>query len=83
MRTAIILAVVFACCEPALAKYAPVDQQIVPRKPALSAIDSGPAGARAEQNYFQAPQPFAARRIFPCTVRAIVFEKTQLARACD
>jgi hypothetical protein len=49
-----------------------------------NAIATGPAGALLEQDYFRMPpQPNAARRILPCTVRLIVFEKTRIAQACD
>lgn len=85
MKTAMALALLFALSVSAQAKPAPVEPQaqtLVP-SPDLTAIYTGPAGATIEHDYFQAPpQPSAAGRLFPCTVRILVFEKTRLAQAC-
>jgi hypothetical protein len=84
MKTAIALAIVLALGAAAQAKLAPVGPQIGPPKLDPMAIMIGPAYATIEHNYFrQPPQPLAARRIFPCTVQAIVFEKIRLAQYCD
>ena len=84
MKALIASAISLALCAPALATLAPVERQLTLRKIAVAAIYTGPAGAQVEHDYFQsAPQPTATRRIFPCSVRVIVFEKTQLARSCD
>ena len=48
---------------------------------AASAIFMGPAGAMMESDYFRAPSQASAQRIFPCRVRPLIFEKTQVERA--
>ena len=88
MKTAIALATAIAMAlalgSAAEAKLAPVEPQSGPPKPDVAAIFTGPAGAMIEHDYFrQRPEPMAARRIFPCTVQVIVFEKTRLAQFCD
>jgi len=44
-------------------------------------INSGPAGAMLERNYFQAPPPFAAGGL-PCRLQSAIFNKVQLAQLC-
>lgn len=84
MKTAIALAIVLALGTAAQAKLAPAGSRIGPPKLDVMAINIGPAYATVEHNYFSQPsQPLAARRIFPCTVQAIVFEKIRLAQYCD
>ena len=84
MKAVIALAIILALGTAAEAKLAPVEPQSGPPKPDVTAIFTGPADAMIEHDYFrQPPRPMAARRIFPCTVQMIVFEKTRLAQSCD
>jgi hypothetical protein len=44
-------------------------------------INSGPAGALLERDYFQAPSPFTAGGL-PCRLQSAIFNKVHLAQLC-
>lgn len=44
-------------------------------------INSGPAGALLERDYFQAPSPFTAGGL-PCRLQSAIFNKVRLAQLC-
>ena len=44
-------------------------------------FNMGPAGARLERNYFQAPRPFNAGAL-PCRFEPSMLAKVHLARSC-
>jgi hypothetical protein len=44
-------------------------------------INSGPAGAMLEREYFQVPPPFTAGGL-PCRLQSAIFNKVQLAQLC-
>jgi hypothetical protein len=83
---AVLLAGVPGLSVTAQAMLAPVASEAVPAPPPLADITSiatGPTGALLEHDYFRLPpQPQAARRILPCTVHLLVFEKTRIAQSC-
>jgi hypothetical protein len=84
MKAAIALALILALGTVAEASLAPVGPHGVTSRPDGTALYTGPAAATVEHAYFrQPPQPVAARRIFPCTVESIVFQKTRLALSCN
>jgi hypothetical protein len=68
---------------PAYAKLTPL-QQLPTELTDVTSLHTGPAAASLERNYFQAPpqKPVEARRITPCTVQMVVFDKVRLAQAC-
>jgi hypothetical protein len=71
---------------PALAKFTPVEPEVPVTAISLedTTINSGPAGAMLESNYFNAPQrPLAGIRVYPCSVQVNLFQKTHLIRTCD
>jgi hypothetical protein len=46
-------------------------------------INSGPAGALLEREYFQAPQrPFITNGGLPCRFQSAIFDKVRLAQLC-
>lgn len=85
MKTAIALAVTLILTVPAYAKLTPFDSQKEP-VPDVASVYTGPAAATLEHDYFQAPldqhQPATAKRLTPCTVQMVVFDKSRLAQAC-
>jgi hypothetical protein len=84
MKTAIALAVTLLLTAPAYAKLTPFDSQKEP-VPDVASVYTGPAAAMLEHGYFQAPpqhEPTTAKRLTPCTVQTIVFDKARLAQAC-
>ncbi len=84
MKTAIALALTLFVTVPAYAKLTPFDSQKEPMVDVVS-VYTGPAAAMLERGYFQAPQqqqPATAKRLTPCTVQMVVFEKSRLEQAC-
>lgn len=84
MKTAIALAVTLLMSAPAVAKLTPYDLQKEPL-PDVASVYTGPAAAALEHGYFQAPpvqRPETAKRLAPCTVQMVVFDKSRLAQAC-
>jgi hypothetical protein len=84
MKTAIVFAVTLLLTAPAAAKLTPFDSQKEPL-PDVASVYTGPAAAMLEHGYFQAPpqqQPETAKRLTPCTVQMVVFDKARLAQAC-
>jgi hypothetical protein len=85
MKTAIALVVTLLLTAPAYAKLTPFDSQKEP-VPDVASVYTGPAAAMLEHGYFQAPpqqiQPSTAKRLTPCTVQMVVFDKSRLAQAC-
>ncbi len=84
MKTAITLAVSLLLTVPAYAKLTPFDSQKEP-VPDVASVYTGPAAAMLERGYFQTPpqhQPETAKRLMPCTVQMIVFDKARLAQVC-
>ncbi len=84
MKTAIALVVTLLLTAPAYAKLTPFDSQKEP-VPDVASVYTGPAAAMLEHRYFQAPphtQPTTAKRLTPCTVQMVVFDKSRLAQAC-
>ena len=68
----------------AQAKPAPVDAPRTALWSETAATYSQPAAALREHDYFQAPQsPAVAGRGPACRLQLIVFNKAQIARACD
>ncbi len=80
----IIGSAVLAFALAAQAKPAPLDPQPVPLTAVDTAVNTGPAGAMLEADYFRAPQPpFAVGRVFPCRLQLRIFEKTRIAQTCN
>ncbi len=85
------IAALFAAAGLALALGAPAQAKLVTGTPqpvlAVSVDDTiiatGPAGALIESNYSNAPQAPVARGLKSCRLPMSLFEKTQLARACN
>lgn len=83
MKTAIALAIFLAATVPASAKLTPFEQEPFDQVPDVSALYTGPAAATLERRYFQAPpQAELSKRLLPCTVQMVLFEKARLAQAC-
>jgi hypothetical protein len=75
-----------ATSAPAQAKFAPLDPAATVTVISFedTTINSGPAGAMLESNYFNAQQPLLAGiRVFPCRLQTNLFQKTSLVRACN
>jgi hypothetical protein len=83
MKTAIAMAMFLAATVPASAKLTAFGQQPFDQPPDVTSLYTGPAAATLERRYFEAPaQPAISKRMLPCTVQMIVFEKERLAQAC-
>jgi hypothetical protein len=80
---ALVALVLLGFIAPAQAKFTPVDAQALAISSDDTAIDSGASGALLEAHYFSAPQPFAARRMFPCRLQVRMFDKTRMAESCN
>jgi len=80
---ALLLPLIVAAASPASAKLTPLEQ-LPFDQPDVVSLHTGPAAAMLERNYFQAPAqtPVASRRMAPCTVQMVVFDKVRLAQAC-
>jgi len=84
MRNLVALAVFLVLGTAAQAIPAPVELQPIAVSPDDLTIAAGPAGASLERDYFRAPQtPYAAGRVFPCSLQLRVFDKTRLAQSCN
>jgi len=83
MKVLIALAVLFALAATAQARLPPLGRQMVATAANNVATDGGPSDTTREADYFRAPQPATAGRIFPCRLQLGVFEKTRLARSCN
>jgi hypothetical protein len=83
MTLALLLPLIVAAALPASANLTPF-QQLPLDRPDVVSLHTGPAAAMMERNYFQTPQqtPVASRRMAPCTVQMLVFDKARLAQAC-
>ena len=82
----LLAATILGVTAPAQAKFTPIDPAAPVTAIALqdTAIDSGPAAAMLESNYFNMRQPpLAGIRAFPCGIQTNLFQKTRLIRACD
>lgn len=79
---ALLVSLTFASALPAAAKLTPL-QQLPFDQVDVTSLHTGPAAASVERNYFHAPQlPVASRRVSPCTVQMLLFDKARLAQAC-
>jgi hypothetical protein len=83
MKALIAFAVVLALGAAAQAKPAPSDRVAMAAITDESPFSIGAAGAMLERDYFNAPPPVSARRIYPCRLQLRVFEKTRLAQSCN
>jgi len=83
MKVLIAVAVLFALGATAQARLPPLERQMVTTAADNAATDRGPSYTTHEADYFRAPQPATAGRIFPCRLQLGVFEKTRLAQSCN
>jgi hypothetical protein len=83
MNALVTLAMLLALSASAQAKLAPLDVRPVALSTDDTVIDTGPASAALESDYFRAPQqPYAAGRVFRCRLELRVFDKTRIAQSC-
>lgn len=81
MKSVAALAIMLALGTAVLAKPTPAEPWLFMSESLnASAVFVGPAGAMMESDYFRAPSQASAQRIFPCLVRPLIFEKTQVTR---
>jgi hypothetical protein len=87
MKGFTVTAILFALTATALAKPAPV-KSLNPMddlNPAFARVDvdinSGPAGAMLEREYFEAPGPMINGGM-PCRFQSTIFDKVRLAQLC-
>lgn len=82
LTLAVLVSLGVASSLPATAKLTPF-QQLPFDQPDITALHTGPTAAMLERGYFDAPQqPVASRRVAPCTVQTVLFDKARLAQAC-
>jgi hypothetical protein len=83
MKILITFAMVLALGAAAQAMPSPLEPQRIAISSDNLTIYTGPASATLEQEYFRAPQtPYAAGRVFPCTMQLRIFDKTRIAQSC-
>lgn len=85
MKLLITIAVLLALGASVQAKPAPFELRPLAISANDTVIQSGPAGAMLESDYFRAPQqPTAARRLFPCRLQLRMFDTVRLAsQSCN
>jgi hypothetical protein len=65
-----------------VSKINPMDELAPASAPNDVDINSGPAGALLEREYFQAPQKPFTHGGLPCRFQSTVFDKVRLAQLC-
>ena len=84
MKGFTVTAILLALTATAVAKPVPV-KNLNPMEEAFARVDvdinSGPAGAMLEREYFEAPRP-PMNGGMPCRFQSAIFDKVRLAQLC-